>query len=105
MVYLSGKDIDWRESGVDGVQMKTLFADQDAKRVSLLLKIAPGTVYPDHDHIGAEECLMLEGDLHLGGKHLQTFDYMRIPDGGQHGVPWTENGCVCLVICKIAEAA
>lgn len=105
MVLLRGSDIDWKDTAVPGVKARNLFVDRVAKRVTVILKLAPGVVYPDHDHPGVEECLVLEGDLELGGKVMHAMDYMRIPKGGQHGTPRTRNGCLLLVTSPLVEAA
>ncbi len=105
MVILRGDDIGWRETNVPGVRSRNLFVDRELNRVTLLLKLEPGVVFPDHEHPGVEECLILEGDLELAGKTLHRSDYIRIPKGGQHGVPRTRSGCVLLVISPLTDAA
>lgn len=105
MVLLRKDEVDWKDTDVPGVQARNLFIDREAKRVTVLLRLAPGVVYPDHDHPGVEECLVLEGDLELGGKVMRSGDYIRIPKGGQHGTPRTTNGCLLLVTSPLMEAA
>ena len=75
---------------------------QGLRRATLLIKLEPGTAFLGHDHSDVEECLVLEGDLELGGKVMHRFDSMRIPKGGQHCTPRTINGCIVLVTCGLA---
>lgn len=105
MVLLLADRVDWKDTAVPGVQARNLWVDHANKRATVLLKLAPGVVYPDHDHPGVEECLVLEGDLELGGKIMGKHDYMRIPKGGQHGTPRTRNGCLLLVTTQLVDAA
>lgn len=102
MVLLRAGAIDWQPLPTPGASMKNLYVDSERRRATVLIKLEPGTVFPDHDHPDVEECLVLEGDLELGGKVMTRFDYMRIPKGGQHGTPRTRSGCIVLVTCGIA---
>lgn len=102
MVLFRAGNLDWQETGVAGAKLRNLFVDKERGRATLLIKLEPGTLFPDHTHPDVEECLVLEGDLDLGGKTMHRFDYMRIPKGGQHGTPRTTNGCIVLVTCGIA---
>lgn len=104
MVLMRGGEVDWKPTAVPGVVARNLYVDHARKRATVLLRLAPGVVYPDHDHPDVEECLVLEGDLELGGKVMGKHDYMRIPKGGQHGTPRTKNGCLLLVTCGLAAA-
>ncbi len=102
MVLLRAGEIEWQDLPAPGAKVRNLFVDKDRGRATLLIKLEPGTAFPDHNHPDVEECLVLEGDLELGGKIMHRFDYMRIPKGGQHGTPRTVNGCIVLVTCGIA---
>jgi anti-sigma factor ChrR (cupin superfamily) len=105
MVSLSADSMEWKATEVPGVKEKRLYVDKERKRMSLLLKLDPGVEFPDHDHPDVEECLVLEGDLDLGGITLRKHDYMRIPKSGRHGTPRTTNGCLLLVTCGYSEVA
>lgn len=102
MVLLRAADIEWQDLPAPGARVRNLFIDKTRGRATLLIKLEPGTAFPDHEHPDVEECLVLEGDLELGGRVMRRFDYMRIPKGGQHGTPRTTNGCIVLVTCGIA---
>lgn len=105
MFLLRHDDIQWQELPAPGCRMKTLYVDRDRKRATLLIKLDPGVTFPDHDHPDVEECLVLDGDIELGGKVMRRFDYMRIPARGRHGTPRTTGGCLLLVTCGILDAA
>lgn len=88
----------WRRTGLPGVRYRTLMADRRANRRTILLDMAPGTALPDHSHAGVEEVFMIRGDLHIAGAVLREHDHIRIDPGAHHGVPRTEQGCLCIVI-------
>lgn len=96
---------DWTDSEVPGVQMRNLFVDRETGRLTILIRMAAGAVYPDHEHPGAEECLVLEGDLSIAGTVLRAGDYLRTPAGGVHGEPRTTGGCLLLVTTPFDAAA
>jgi anti-sigma factor ChrR (cupin superfamily) len=64
---------DWRAFG-PGVTIKVLHRDGDI--LSYLLRLAPGAHLPAHRHPVDEECVVLEGEMHIGS--------VVIPSGGYH---------------------
>lgn len=67
------------------VEMKVLCSI--GKGASFLLRLQPGARLPAHDHLEVEECLILEGELDLGGGVvLHTGDYHMAPRGLAHGM-------------------
>jgi anti-sigma factor ChrR (cupin superfamily) len=87
----------WEETAVPGVSVKPLFVDRERDYVTMLVRMAPGTSYPCHRHGGAEECYVLQGDLHVAGQVLHAGDYQRAEDTSEHGVQSTEAGCLLLI--------
>lgn len=88
----------WRRTGVPGVRYQPLLADRRANRRTILLEMAPGSTLPEHGHAGIEEVIMLSGDLSIAGTVLNAGDYIQAHPGADHGMPRTENGCVCIVV-------
>ena len=105
LVLLRAAEMQWTETGVPGVQAKNLFADRQSSRLTLLIRMSPGAVFPDHEHHGVEECMVLTGDLTIAGTTLHAGDYLRTPRGARHGTPSTEQGCVLLVTTPFQSAA
>lgn len=93
----------WEPTGVDGVEVRRLFVDQQSNRMTGMFRMAPGTSYPSHVHDGAEECFVLHGDLHVGQVVLRAGDYQRAPAESHHVVQWTEGGCVLLVTSSLSD--
>lgn len=95
----------WVPSGVPGVDVCDLFLDKRSNRRTVLIRMQPNTVYPDHDHDDAEECIVLDGELEIAGTVLRRNDYIRTPAGGHHGVPSSRTGCLLLITCQLDKVA
>jgi anti-sigma factor ChrR (cupin superfamily) len=93
----------WENTGVDGVLVRRLFVDHDRNQFTALIRMAPGASYPRHIHNGPEECLVLEGELHVGDDVLRAGDYQRAPAGSRHAVQRTEGGCLLLINSSLTD--
>lgn len=93
----------WEKSDVSGVSLRMLFTDPEHDHFTALVRMAPGASYPRHIHHGPEECLVLEGDLHVGDAVLGPGDYQRAPVGSRHDVQTTQQGCLLLIISSLTD--
>jgi len=93
----------WEKTGVEGVSIRRLFVDSDRNQFTGMVRMAAGATYPRHVHNGAEECLVLEGDLHVGDLVLHAGDYQRAPAGSLHGIQSTEGGCLLLITSSLSD--
>lgn len=76
-----------------GVYFKPL--REDGASLTYLLRMEPGAVVPAHRHAADEECLVLEGDLHLEGDLvLRAGDYHLARAGVLHATIRTEAGAL-----------
>ncbi len=80
-----------------GVEKKILNESADGKIQSYLLKMAPGSTFPPHEHVADEECLMLEGEAMFGDLCLRAGDYHVAKKGSKHGLVSTEKGAVAFI--------
>ena len=70
-------------------------------RATTIVRFAPGSRFPGHEHGGGEEIFVLEGVL--CDEHGRC--YLRNPIGSSH-TPFSEGGCVLLVkLCQMSDAA
>ncbi len=75
------------------VQAKVLH--DDGQSLSWLLKLLPGGHLDEHDHAdGAEECMVLEGQLRINGEDLAAGDYHIALPGSVHHEVSSEQGCL-----------
>ena len=88
---------EWAEAA-PGLTYKILAADTDKRRVSLLVRLAPGTDYPPHEHAGVEELHLLDGELMVDEKRLVPGDYIRGEPGTVDHRVWSETGCTCVLL-------
>jgi anti-sigma factor ChrR (cupin superfamily) len=80
---------------LSGVELKLLRDDADSR--SFLLRMAPGSRLPPHEHALDEECLVLEGDATLNGVLCRVGDYHLAPQGKPHDWVTTQAGCLLFV--------
>jgi anti-sigma factor ChrR (cupin superfamily) len=62
-----------------------------------MLRCAPGTSIPDHQHPVCENILVISGDLQMGGRDFGPGDMVGSPAGRDHGRATTRVGCVVLI--------
>jgi anti-sigma factor ChrR (cupin superfamily) len=86
------------ENVAEGIWCKLLATDRTRRRVSMLVRLAPDTEYPPHQHAGVEELHLLEGELWINDRKLYPGDYNRAPPGTADKRVWSETGCTCVLI-------
>jgi anti-sigma factor ChrR (cupin superfamily) len=87
-----------------GIECKLLAADDERAIVSMLVRLAPGGVYPPHAHAGVEELHLLEGELFMEDRKLYPGDYNRAEPGTSDKLVWSETGCTCVLITSTRDA-
>jgi hypothetical protein len=88
---------EWEEAA-PGISCKLLATDTERHRVSMLVRLAPGTGYPPHIHAGVEELHLLAGELWIDDRKLYPGDYNRGEPGTSDKRVWSETGCTCVLI-------
>jgi anti-sigma factor ChrR (cupin superfamily) len=88
----------WEPTSVPGIQAKRLAVDVEHDRVTMLVRMAPGSAFPGHRHAGAEECYVLSGDLRFDEQVMRAGDYQLCPAGSSHSVQSTVEGCLLLLV-------
>ncbi len=93
---------DW-EQVAPGIECKLLANDAERRRVSMLVRLAPGASYPAHTHAGVEELHLLDGELWIDARKLFPGDYnLGAPAASDERV-WSETGCTCLLITSTED--
>ena len=76
-----------------GKRMQAKVLHDDGATLSWMLKLLPGGSLPRHDHAdGAEECMVLEGQLRINGEVFTSGDYQIALPGSVHHDVSSENG-------------
>ena len=95
--------LEWEEVA-PGISCKLLATDADKDRVSMLVRLAPGTDYPPHRHAGVEELYLLQGELWIDDKKVNPGQYNRNEPGTADHRVWSETGCTCVLITSTKDA-
>ena len=56
-------EMDWKKTRFPGCEVKGLLLDRQTGLITALMRLAPGAVLPDHEHVKIEQTYMLEGKL------------------------------------------
>jgi anti-sigma factor ChrR (cupin superfamily) len=94
---------DWDEVA-PGIWCKVLAHDTVHERVSMLVRLAPGTDYPPHTHAGVEELYLLSGVLWIDERKLIPGDYNRAEPGTSDSRVWSHTGCTCVLVTSTRDA-
>jgi len=94
---------EWYEAA-PGISCKLLATDSERQRVSMLVRLAPGTDYPPHRHAGVEELHLLDGELFVDDRKLYPGDYLRSEAGTLDRRVWSETGCTCVLMTSTQDA-
>ena len=90
------REPEWEEVA-PGISCRLLSTDRERRRVSMLVRLAPGTEYPPHTHAGVEELHLLSGELWIDERKLYAGDYNRAEPGSSDQRVSSETGCTCLL--------
>jgi mannose-6-phosphate isomerase-like protein (cupin superfamily) len=84
-------DTPWA-SPIPGVDIRPLLGKK-----TMLVRMAPGTVLPEHEHHFGEQCLVLEGSIRSDDMEAHAGDFTFMPAGTTHSALYTETGCLLLI--------
>ena len=95
----------WQSTRFPGIDIKTLLFDKVTGLVSSLMRLAPGAVQPDHEHVQIEQTWVLEGHLvdRSGadeGIECKAGQFIWRPSGSRHSA-WSPNGGLMLAFFQI----
>ena len=95
--FVMNREGDWIEIQ-PGVFRKDLAATPGASSTSYLIRLQPGARVSSHTHDALEHCYVLEGDLHIAGRHIHAGDFHVADPGSTHAASLSERGCVLLIV-------
>jgi putative transcriptional regulator len=101
--YVDGSQGSFEPTSFAGVSARRLFVDLAQQRVTMIVRMQPGSSYPAHRHSGPEECYVLQGDLDTGQRHMQAGDFERSAAGSRHAVQSTQGGCVLFIVSSLGD--
>jgi anti-sigma factor ChrR (cupin superfamily) len=93
MTLVRQRDSKWQPTPLPGVQVRPLLGQE-----TFLVRMEPGTVYPEHQHARAEQCYVLEGSItDSDGITAYAGDFVCMAPGSTHEPIHTETGCVLFI--------
>ncbi|MEO0391333.1 MAG: 2,4'-dihydroxyacetophenone dioxygenase family protein [Pseudomonadota bacterium] len=96
--FTRGNQIPWKPWVMDGIEYKLLATDHKTNGFTCLLKVAPGTVAPVHQHIGAIEVYIIDGEIYYEDSDKGAAgDYIYEPAGDIHR-PYSPEGCLLFAV-------
>lgn len=102
-LYNNDDESGWLPHEYEGVWVKNLAKDTDRNYAMMLMKMAPGAVYPSHNHTGSEQCYVLEGTANVQGHILNAGDFHHAEAGSHHGAISTETGTKLLLVVALED--
>jgi quercetin dioxygenase-like cupin family protein len=87
----------WVKLPLPGVRLRELAVDAPRDTAMLLVEMAAGAVFPDHDHSATERGLVLSGDLNMDGRLLRAGDFYEAAAGTRHERVASPSGCTGLL--------
>ena len=96
-ILVRAGDSGWRPGPAPGVTARKLHRDRATRRVTALVRMAPGAGYPVHAHADTEELYLLAGELQVGDIRLRTGDYCAAVPGSRHVLSVSPMGCTFVV--------
>lgn len=90
--------MEWSKHPVSGVYFKVLSESEKRGYVTMLMKVDPGTLFPEHHHSGEEECYILSGSIILNGKKLGAGVLHHGDEDSEHGTLTSDEGALLLLV-------
>jgi quercetin dioxygenase-like cupin family protein len=94
---------EWEEAA-PGIHVKILSRDTEKHRVSMLVRLDPGTDYPAHRHADIEELHLLHGVLKVDERTLYPGDFIHSELGSVDHRVSSETGCTCFLSTSTEDA-
>jgi len=74
----------WEKTSYPGIEAKTLLIDKSSGLLTVLLRMAPGSKLPDHEHVLIEQTYLLSGTLECGEGTVTAGNFVWRPAGSRH---------------------
>ncbi|MBV9261666.1 MAG: cupin domain-containing protein [Pseudolabrys sp.] len=103
--YVRPQDMPWDKMRFPGCECKTLLFDAKSGLATVLMKMAPGAMLPDHEHVLIEQTYVLSGALvdkegPDAGLEVGPGEFVWRPAGSRHAA-WAPRGCECIAMFQI----
>lgn len=93
----------WRKTPFAGITFRQLYVDPLTRMATTLLRLEPGSVYPTHRHVEAEQAYVIEGSCYQGSVRLKKGDFQLAVGSSIHDPIQTDEGCVLLICSSLHD--
>ena len=98
-------DMEWQKTRFPGCEVKSLLFDRATGVATALMRMAPGTILPDHEHVQIEQTYVLEGKLvdkegPDAGLEVGPGEFVWRPAGSRH-TAWCPDGGLFLAMFQM----
>ncbi|MDP6604566.1 MAG: cupin domain-containing protein [Rhodospirillales bacterium] len=90
----------WKPTGFPGIEMKVLFDQGEDGMRTLLMRWAPGSELPYHEHTEIEQTYVFEGSLVDSDGEVTAGNYVCRQKGSRHSVRAPEGALVLAVFIR-----
>jgi len=103
--HVKPDEMPWRAIEFPGCEVKPLYVDAKTGQATLLIRMAPGAMLPDHEHALLEQTYMLEGRLvdkegPDEGLSVKAGEFVWRPAGSRHAA-WCPEGGLMIAIFQV----
>ena len=102
--FLRPAEGQWSPGPYPGTRLQVLSTDLRRNYMLVYIELEPGAIFPEHDHRGAEELFIVQGDLITEGRHLRAGDFVHGEAGTHHHDLRSPGGCHALLLTPLTSA-
>jgi anti-sigma factor ChrR (cupin superfamily) len=100
-------EMEWQKTRFPGCEAKTLLFDPKTGLATALMRLAPGAVLPDHEHVQIEQTWVIEGKLvdkdgPVAGLTVGPGEFVWREPGSRH-VAWCPEGGLMLAMFQVSN--
>ena len=95
--YVDVARVPWQPTRFPGIEWKILMEQKDTGMSTVLMRWAPGTRLPRHEHVAIEQTYVLEGSFADHDGVCGPGQYVWRRAGSRHEA-WTDEGCLMLAV-------
>ena len=100
-VFVDVENMPWEKTKYDGIEQKTLMLEPKTGMLTALMRMAPGTKLPDHEHVKVEQTYVLEGSLMCPEGECKAGQFVWRPAGSRHHAWAGPKGGVFLAMFQV----
>lgn len=92
--YVALDAIPWQPTRFPGIEQKILMEDKERGLYTALMRWAPGSTLPMHEHVEIEQTFVLEGSLKDDEGEAKAGEFVWRPAGSTHSVVSPEGALI-----------